>query len=143
MLFGGLSRAPKQQVLGVSAMRNCKIARYFIIVLCISCPAYAADTRYNFLQQLQKVSPGMTRQETEVIMSSYPKGTNWPYSPAPSMKVIGSERVDYELDPEKKEQLTLKGCDVYRHSDEGQYDSDWGIVCYDKDKVVWTDFAPD
>ncbi len=117
-----------------------------IHILCIACViniAHAQDTRGYFLSQLGKVQPGMSRKQVEKIMSAYVKGTNWPHSPATSMKVVGSRRVDYELDPTKKDQLTLKDCDVFRHSDEGKYDSDWGIVCYKDEEVAWTDFAPD
>ena len=76
-------------------------------------------------------------------MSKYVRGTNWPYSDAPAMQILGSKRETYEIDGSKTDQLSFKDCDVYRHSNDPQFDSDWGIVCYKSDKVDWVDFAPD
>ena len=105
--------------------------------------SWGQDTRHYFLQKLGDVRPGMLRAEVDKLMSSYAKGTNWPYSPSPTMNLVGSRRRTYQLDSRERAQLTLKDCDVFRHSDEAQFDSDWGIVCYEHDRVSWIDFAPD
>jgi len=106
-------------------------------------PRAYADSRDDFLKLLSKVTPGMTKEEVGKLFHTYKKGTNWPYSPSPSMDIIGSQKGTYDLDTSKKDQMTLKGCDVYRHSDDPKYDSDWGIICFKDNKVNWVDFAPD
>ncbi|MBN8551036.1 MAG: hypothetical protein J0M12_17115 [Deltaproteobacteria bacterium] len=102
-----------------------------------------ADSRDDFLTVLGKVSPGMPKVEVDRLFKKYMKGTNWPYASGPSAELIGTRRGTFEVDTSKKDQLTLKNCDVYRHSNDGKYDSDWGIVCFKDGKVDWVDFAPD
>jgi hypothetical protein len=101
-----------------------------------------ADSRDDFLAVLSKVTAGMSKPEVDKLFQHYMKGTNWPVGGSPAT-LLGTRRVTFEVDTSKKDQLTLKDCDVYRHSDDGKYDSDWGIICFKEGKVNWVDFAPD
>ena len=101
------------------------------------------DSRSCFLSSLHKVELGMSAEQVNRILGFYVKGTTWPALGAKSVKIMGSTRGEYEVDVSSPKELKLKDCDVYRHSDEPQYNSDWGIVCFTSGKVAWVDFAPD
>lgn len=100
------------------------------------------DSRYTFLADLDKVKIGFSKNDVEKIMGKYFKGTNWPAS-GKQITIPGTKREKFEVDTTKTDQLTLKYCDVYRHSNEGKYDSDWGIICYKDGSVDYVDFAAD
>lgn len=100
------------------------------------------DTRHAFLADLSKLKVGYTKEQVEKIMGKYLRGTNWPAS-GKDITIPDTKRKKFEVDTSKTDQLTLKNCDVYRHSNEGKYDSDWGIVCYQNDLVEYIDFAAD
>ena len=85
----------------------------------------------------------MPKNEVDQLFGKYKKGTNWPASSGKTAELIGTRRGTYDVDTSKTDQLTLKNCDVYRHSDDGKYDSDWGIICFKDGKADWVDFAPD
>lgn len=84
--------------------------------------------RKPFLQDLRRVQVGMKEQQVEAIMGKYIGGTGWPAYASPTVE-------DGELE--------LVGARVYRHSNHGNYNADWGIVRFENGRVVKTEFSPD
>jgi hypothetical protein len=101
------------------------------------------NTQRYLLESMQKLKLGMSKSEADTIMTPYTKGTSWPYISALKIELTGSRRGVYAIDQRRNEELTLEGCDVYRHSELPKYDSDWGILCYTAGKLDWIDFSED
>ena len=120
------------------------VASTFLILLSpiISTADNSFDTRKTFVEDLASLQIGFTKEQVEKIMGNYLKGTNWKLFGS-NITIPGTKRVNFEVDTSKTDQLTLKNCDVYRHSNDGAYDSDWGIVCYQNDIVEYIDYAQD
>jgi hypothetical protein len=87
------------------------------------------NSRKPFLRDLYSVRVGMTPSQVEAIMGKYLKGTGWPANTV--------------ADPSARGELTLPGTVVYRHTNEGWADSDWGMVEFAGGKVVRVEFSPD
>ena len=106
-----------------------------------------ADTRGRFLHDLYRVQPGMTIEEVETIMGGYIHGTGWPSNPHASepqqtLADLGTGRQFTAIDTPEGE-ITIKGARVYRHSDDGSQNADWGIVEFEEGRVVSVSFSPD
>ena len=86
------------------------------------------STRKNFIKDLNKIKYGMTSFQVESIMGKYIKGTGWPSNPCVS---------------DSKGELCFEGMQVYRHNNHEKYNSDWGVITYNQDKVVSVEFSPD
>lgn len=85
------------------------------------------SSRKTFLRDLWRVKSGMTVAEVELIMGKYIHGTGW--------------RADvFSEDPSE---LRLGDSVVYRHSNDGRYNSDWGIVKLKGGHVVSVEFWAD
>ena len=98
-----------------------------MVVLCV----VPWTSRKPFLRDLHRIRTGMTEAEARHLMAGYLEGTGWPASPfdtAGKGKRIDSgigrsfavRRLGHEL--------ALDGALVFRHSEDGAFDSDWGIV---------------
>ncbi|MBM1004122.1 MAG: hypothetical protein N839_0017150, partial [Desulfofustis sp. PB-SRB1] len=72
------------------------------------------DSRHTFLADLRLLKIGFTRDQVEKVMEKYLKGTNWQLF-GNEVTIPGTQRETFEVDTTKKDQLTLKNCDVYRH----------------------------
>ncbi len=83
------------------------------------------NTRKPFLRDFRTIQPGMTVAEARGIMARHIVGTCWPSHP-------GSDT-----------ELQLQNSMVYRHSDEGEFNADWGIVRIRDGRVVGTEFSAD
>jgi hypothetical protein len=89
----------------------------------------------------------MREDEVRNIMAGYMEGTGWPavYGGESHGEGIvndpgsGSSYPASEVDGE----LAIKNSLVFRHSDDGAYNSDWGIVTFEEGRVVSVDFSPD
>lgn len=86
-------------------------------------------SRKPFLQDLSKVQQGMHRTEVESLMAGYLRGTGWPKSPFGPP----NESAEYEI----------SNSIVFRHSDHGDFNSDWGVVRFEDDHVVSVEFLAD
>lgn len=75
------------------------------------------NSRKVFLREFRQIEPGMSRQDVDVLLRGYEFGER---RPAPD----ALER-------------------TYVHSRSGRFDSDWGIVRLQGDRVVSTQFLPD
>lgn len=87
------------------------------------------NTRKPFLMDLSRVRIGMTAEEVDGVMSKYIKGSGIP--------PVGNFASD------ENGQLKLKDSIVYRHSNDGAFNADWGVVKFKDGKVVDVEFLPD
>jgi hypothetical protein len=81
-------------------------------------------TRKPFLRHLYSIKPGMSVNEVKKIMAGYMEGTGWKY-------------------PSASQEVTIASSLVFRHSNDGQFNSDWGVVTIQDGKVVGVRFDPD
>ena len=88
----------------------------------------------------------MALDEVETIMSGYLEGTGFPANPhasgqgkamtdASTGQRFGVKDVDGEMQ--------ILGAKVYRHSVDGAYNADWGIVALDQGRVTSVSFSRD
>jgi hypothetical protein len=103
--------------------------------------------RKPFLRDLYSIQPGMNEDEVRNIMAGYMEGTGWP-----ALYVGESHGEGFVNDfgtgtgypaTEFDGELAIKNSLVFRHSDDGAYNSDWGIVTLEEGRVVSVDFSPD
>jgi hypothetical protein len=76
----------------------------------------------------------MTVEQVQQIMGDYMGGTCQPDNP------FGLPTGESAAETEE---LALPGRAVYRHTNEGWGDSDWGEITFDKGRVVRIQFLPD
>jgi hypothetical protein len=94
-------------------------------------------SRKPFLRDFARIRAGMTEAEVRQIMTGYLVGTGWPALPLdPAANSAGRPA------PPAHE-LTLRNSIVFRHSNDGRFNSDWGIVRFSQGKVAETEFSPD
>ncbi len=88
-------------------------------------------TRKPFLRDLDRIRVGMTEAEVRQIMGRYMEGSGWPAIPGSSTNAQGT--------------LNIVGSDslVFRHSNDGAFNSDWGIISLSSGRVVSVEFSPD
>lgn len=112
------------------------------------------STRQPFLRDLDRVETGMTLAQVEAIMGGYMKGTGWPEPPpftkSPTPQSSKTQNIKdlatgstHQIEADKKGELQIAGAVTYRHSDEGEYNSDWGVVSFQNGRVSKVEFMPD
>jgi hypothetical protein len=77
------------------------------------------NSRKPFLRALDRVQAGMQITEVDRVMAAYMR--------SPSTSGV----------------LNASGQVIYRHTDEGWGNADWGVVTYEHDRVVKVEFLPD
>lgn len=106
-----------------------KLSLYLFLLLWIAILyLIPSSPRKPFLRDLKRVKQGMTFDQVEAIMGNYIKGTGWPPHP---QSTSGAKELQFE------------GKHIYRHSETGNYDSDWGIITYENGHVASVEFSPD
>jgi hypothetical protein len=105
------------------------------------------NSRKPFLRDFEKIRIGMTLSEVEMIMGDYIKGTGWQAlrSTETSMATptVLSSDITMKTSDNPSGELEIQDTIVYRHSNEGAYNSDWGVVKFEDGKVVGKTFLPD
>jgi hypothetical protein len=130
-MLGGLGLLLVLGLLGTVGMRP----RPRIALLVSFAAVFAAvrwvnwNSRKPFLRDLYSVHVGMTRSQVDAIMGKYLKRTGWPTNPFGPPSASGA--------------MELPGAVVYRHTNEGWGNSDWGIVRFEANRVAAVDFHPD
>jgi hypothetical protein len=106
-------------------------------------------TRKPFLRDLARVRVGMTEAEVRRIMSHYMEGTGWPALPGSSptngpgsLNIVGSGS-QYSTETSPSGQMAIRDSLVFRHSNDGAFNSDWGIISLSSGRVVRIEFSPD
>jgi hypothetical protein len=105
-------------------------------------------SRKPFLRDLDRVHVGMTEAEARHIMSRYMEGTGWPASPfgsptnSSTLSIVGSSS-QYSTTTSPDGHMVIRDSLVFRHSTDGAYNSDWGIVSLSSGRVVSVEFSPD
>ncbi len=105
-------------------------------------------TRRPFLRRLYSIRPGMTEGEVRRIMAGYMEGTGWEapsslrYSPARTIDdPISSPVATVGTSPSGE--LAINNALVFRHSNDGAFNADWGVVNFSRGRVVGVYFSPD
>ncbi len=105
------------------------------------------NSRKPFLRDLEKVQIGMTVDQVEVIMGQYMKGTGWPAMPgssAPTGQLVeAGSGITIATSNSPSGELVIQNSITYRHSNDGAFNSDWGVVKFKNGKVVAKKFMPD
>lgn len=101
-------------------------------------------SRQIFVKDLNSVRPGMTTVQVEAMMGRYMKGTGWPGFDhgGGGLTDLGTGSTN-KMKPSNSGEIELDNALVYRHSNEGEYNSDWGIVHFQNGRVVNVEFSPD
>jgi hypothetical protein len=105
----------------------------FVVVL-FSLRAIEWNSRKPFLKDLYLVKEGMTIEQVEQLMGNYMGGICYPAHPLG----LPAGRSAAET-----EELALPDRAVYRHTNEGWGDSDWGEIRFEEGRVVEIRFLPD
>jgi hypothetical protein len=92
------------------------------------------NSRKPFLKDFYRVQEGMTVEQVEQIMGSYMGGICQPSHP------LGLPDEELTIETEEMAQPDRA---VYRHTDEGWGNSDWGEVHFEQGRVVKIEFLPD
>ena len=105
-------------------------------------------SRKPFLQQLNKVQPGMTEAQVRAIIAGHKEGTGWPAAPwqpvgfAGELQTTGSSNT-FRTVTDTNRNLALADSLVFRHSDNGRFNSDWGVVEFKDGRGIHVQFMPD
>lgn len=122
-----------------------------VAVLAVIAALYSVEwtTRKPFLRDLARVHAGMTEVEVRHIMGRYMEGTGWPALPGSSpshalgtLNISGSAS-QYSTETSSSGQMVIRDSLVFRHSNDGAFNSDWGIISLSSGRVVSVEFSPD
>lgn len=105
-----------------------------LVVVLFSIRLVDWNSRKPFLKDLYRIKEGMTVEQVEQIMGGYMGGICEPtHSPDPS---DGQQAIETAAlaEPDRA---------VYRHTDEGWGNSDWGEVTFEEGRVAEIQFLPD
>jgi hypothetical protein len=105
-------------------------------------------SRKPFLRDLYSVRPGMSEADARQIMARYVEGTGWPavYDGAPSgtgtLTDLGTGAT-HVTGTTPTGEMTILSSLVFRHSTDGAFNSDWGIITLKDGRVTNVSFSPD
>ena len=120
-------------------------------ITAIAATLYLVDwsTRKPFLRDLNRIKVGMSEAEVRQIMARYMTGTGWPASAGDgrqtasgTLSIVGSTS-QYSTTVSSSGELQIRNAIVFRHSNDGAFDSDWGIVTFVGSRVVRVEFSRD
>lgn len=94
-------------------------------------------SRKPFLRALGKVKVGMSEAEARKIMQGYTPGTGWP-DLAGSAPVPGATAGKSSFG-----ELAIPNALVFRHSNDPEFNSDWGVISLSNGVVIKVEFLPD
>jgi hypothetical protein len=106
-------------------------------------------TRKPFLRDLDRIQIGMTEAEARQVMGRYLEGTGWPANPFQTNSVAPGTLTDlgsgssHATTHSPSGELVLARSLVFRHSNDGAFNSDWGIVSLSHGRVTGIQFSPD
>lgn len=116
-----------------------------LIAFC-ACATSGDAGRRSLLSALEIVELGMPRDLVDQAMVSFMRGSAWRIpkdsKPPRTFRTAGGER-EYAASLDASGYLVLPGCEIFRHSDEPDFDADWAIVCFQAGRVISKEFALD
>lgn len=126
--------------------RHRVLAVFPVLGICLAWMLFVVpwNTRKPFLRDLDRIEVGMSEQEVRAIMDGYMVGTGWP-TPGrgdPVTDGSGAGAVRFAT-IENSGELELAGAIVFRHSNDGAYNADWGIVQLERGRVASVEFSGD
>jgi len=104
------------------------------------------SSRKPFLHDLYSIRRGMTEADVRRIMGKYMEGTGWPAvygSETPGEGTLATSDATYATTVSPKGELAIRNSLVFRHSNSGQFNADFGIVEFKNGKVTQVSFSPD
>ena len=99
------------------------------------------SSRKPFLRDLRRVDVGMTPGQVRDIMADYREGTGLPYLDSFAFEPTGSSHGGVVSVDEGE--IAMSNSLIFRHSDEGAFNADWGIVEFAEGRVLKVDFSAD
>lgn len=130
--------------------RRAKISLHIVFLTSVALLwFFPMSSRQPFLRDLHSIQPGMTATQVNAIMGKYMTGTGWPANPFDAGASAHSTLTDvgsgltHQTKTNGKGEIAIAGSITFRHSDEGEYNSDWGVVSFEKGRVVKVEFMPD
>ena len=127
-----------------SVRKACVILLFWAMLLVLYVVPW--NSRKVFLMDFHKVRAGMTRTEVKHLMKKYTEGTGWPALPADTRSSTLTEvssGTKLETTVTDAGELGIKDAVVYRHSNEGCFSSDWGVIHFENGRVSAKEFMPD
>jgi len=100
-------------------------------------------SRKPFLRRLYSIEPGMTYDEVLERMDDYMLGTGLPANPFLEDASGGYPRDYGQVVVSESFVAQMSGSLCFRHSDEGSFNRDFGIVVFDAGRVVKVRFEAD
>jgi hypothetical protein len=89
----------------------------------------------------------MTVDQVENIMGRYITGTGWPVMPgasSPTGQLIDvASGITLATSNSPSGEILIRDSITYRHSNDGAFNSDWGVVRFSNGFVVAKEFMPD
>ena len=85
----------------------------------------------------------MTVDQVEKIMSRYMKGTGWVLPTSSGKLTDVGTGVTLQTSNAPSGELMIEDSITYRHSNEGAFNSDWGVVKFKDGRVEGKIFMPD
>jgi hypothetical protein len=131
----------RSQLAGIGAL---------LAVIAVIAALYLVEwtTRKPFLHDLARIRVGMTETEVRHIMGRYMEGTGWPASPydthtnSGTLSLVGSSS-QYSTTTSPGGHMVIRDSLIFRHSNDGAFNSDWGVVSISHGRVVRVEFSPD
>jgi len=100
------------------------------------------DTRKAFTRDLDRIHPGMSRAVADEIMQTWIRGSGFPANPWGDGDFHAVGGGSYAAESHEGE-VSLRGCEIFRHQETGNSSGDWGIVCFQDEAVSSVEFMPD
>ncbi len=122
-----------------------------VAVIAVIATLYLVEwtTRKPFLRDLDRIRVGMTEAEVRYIMGGYMEGSGWPANRFDTSTNATSTLTDvgsgsqYATTTSPSGEMVIRDSLVFRHSTDGAFNSDWGIVSLSGGRVVRVEFSPD
>jgi hypothetical protein len=119
-------------LVGVLLLRGSPARRRFLILGFLVIAVFSVhfinwNSRKPFLKDLYRIKEGMTEAQVEQIMGKHIKEIDLPGSPPGGAT--------------EKEDLSPRNSVLYRHTDEGWGDSEWGVITFENGHVARTEFV--
>lgn len=128
------------------AVRGVSLASILAVIVALYVVPWTS--RKPFLRDLAKVQVGMSEADVREIMRGYREGTGWPASPFDTatndgrLSIVGGGG-GYATSLSPAGEMALRDALVFRHSDAGAFNSDWGIVVLSAGRVARVEFSAD